>query len=244
MRYLFIHAHPDDETLSTGTIIACLVAGGHEVLVLTATRGEMGMAIEGSLNEGQDLAQVRETERIRALHALGAVDAGWLGAYPNRNPNHPERRYRDSGMEWVTPTIAGPSPDSTPDSFCQANTDEILDDLEAAIGHHLPDVLVSYDSTGGYGHPDHVRCHEVAKQVARTCGIPCGEIHTTSTPTGTRGSWEESFDAHECGGGVLVGKILDAHRSYPTQFTVDKGKIIHVGGQEQEVILSGRLSFP
>ena len=226
MRYLFVHAHPDDETLSTGAIIAGLVAQGDDGLVLTATRGEMGQAVAGSLPPGVELATVRTAERARALVALGAIDAGWLGDPPNRADRRRAipRIYRDSGMEWIEPGIAGPSPQAAPDSLCRADLDEVVADLVAATQYHRPDALVSYDRTGGYGHPDHVRCHEATSRTALELGLPFFEI-VTDPHLAT--NWYDL--SHQ------PTAVLEAHQSYSTQFVVDGDQVIHVGGQSEQI---------
>ena len=230
MRYLFFHAHPDDETLSTGAIICGLTAAGHEVLVLTATRGEMGQAVEGSIAPGTDLTEVRMYERTAALAALQATDAGWLGEPPNRAGCDP-RVYRDSGMEWVSPMCAGPSPDSSPDSFWRADFAEISADLWAALRYYAPDVVVSYDTHGGYGHPDHVRCHEVAVRVTTDLGVPFAQI---TVEEGTGVLW---FDAGD------DPRLIEAHRAYSTQFSVRGERVVHVGGQDQGILRAAGLTI-
>lgn len=225
MRYLFVHAHPDDETLSTGAIISCLRAIGDEVSVLTATRGEMGEAVPGTVAPGEDLATVRLAERARALAALGADDAGFLGTPPNRTPDKQGRIYRDSGMEWVTPTWAGPSADAGADSLCRADIGEVIADIVSSSIRYGAEVLVSYDADGGYGHPDHVRCHDATMAAAELLGVPFRRI--VADPTAA----DEWFDVT----GPDRADVLAAHRAYRTQFTVTGERIVHVGGQEDEI---------
>ncbi|MDR0284389.1 MAG: PIG-L family deacetylase [Propionibacteriaceae bacterium] len=229
MRYLFLHAHPDDETLSTGAIIVALRAAGHVPLVLTATRGERGEVVPGSLSAGPaplDLAGIRAAERVTALAALGATDAGWLGAGSNRTPGQAPRRYRDSGMVWVTPTLAGPAPDAPADCLTRADPDEIVADVAAAATFWQADALVSYNQAGGYGHPDHVRCHEAARAAGVRLGLPAYEITDDHA-----GEWYEAGDG--------APAVLAAHRAYRTQFTVDGDRVIHVGGQVEQIRYAG-----
>jgi len=228
MRWLFVHAHPDDETLSTGAIISCLVARGDTCLVLTATRGEMGEAVPGSVAPNEDLVAVREAERAQALRLLHAEDAGYLGTAPNRS-HAPDRIYRDSGMTWLTPTLAGPSRESVSDSLYQADLNEVVADLVAAALSHGAEALVSYDNDGGYGHPDHVRCHQATQAAARAMGLPFFEIMEDSTLSTT---WYEAPHPEA---------LLAAHHAYSTQFTVQGHQITHVGGQKDKVRLAAGL---
>ena len=230
MRYLFVHAHPDDETLSTGAVIAALAAASHTALVLTATGGERGQAIPGSLPPGADLAVVRAGERARALAALGATDAGWLGEPPNRAPGLLPRRYVDSGMIWVRPGLAGPAPGAPASGLALAPLDEVAADVAAAALAHDAAVLVSYDSSGGYGHPDHVRCHDATARAAAALGLPFHEI-TVALPAD--GGWFEA--------GERAPAVLAAHRCYATQFRLRGDKVTHVGGETEPVRLAAGL---
>jgi len=250
MRWLFVHAHPDDETLSTGAIISCLVSQGDTCLVLTTTRGEMGEAVPGSVGPGQDLTTVRQAERARALTVLGAEDAGWLGEGPNRwrgtnasakagrgESGPPGRVYADSGMSWITPVLAGPSLASGEDSLCSADLDEITADIVASSVNHEAQALVSYDAAGGYGHPDHVRCHRATRAAAAQLGLPFFEIVDDPALATT---WYEVDGLND---------LLAAHRAYRTQFTTgvrggsifDNLAIRHVGGQMDRVRVGAGL---
>jgi len=251
MRWLFVHAHPDDETLSTGAIISCLVSRGETCLVLTATRGEMGEAVPGTLGPGEDLATVRQAERTQSLTALGAEDAGWLGKGPNRwrgtetstmaqgggsGPN--DRIYTDSGMSWISPILAGPGLASGLDSLCSADFDEIVRDIVVSATNHGAQALVSYDDAGGYGHPDHVRCHQATRAAAGRLGLPFFEI------VGDPALADEWYEVGN------LGDLLTAHRAYRTQFTVEMPAdssaveemvIRHVGGQMDLVRVAAGL---
>ena len=250
MRWLFVHAHPDDETLSTGAIISCLVSQGDTCSVLTATRGEMGEAVPGSLGPGQDLVTVRQAERTSALAALGADDAGWLGEGPNRwrgtetftmtqgrGSEAADRVYTDSGMSWISPILAGPGPASGQDSLCSADLGEVVLDIVASATNHGAQALVSYDDAGGYGHPDHVRCHQATQTAAGRLGLPFFEIVDDPALADT---WYEAGSLDD---------LLAVHRAYHTQFTVgiqdaqtpadgavaDEMVIRHVGGQMDHI---------
>ncbi len=223
-RYLFVHAHPDDETLSSGAAVLALRRRGDEPMVVTATRGERGQ-VTGQVAARLDhdgLADCRLAERARALAHLGAVDAGFLGERGNRALDHPDRRYPDSGMTWTTATVAGPDPDAPADAFSRTALAEVVADVVATARHWRADVLVTYDATGGYGHPDHIRCHEATARAAAELGITFLQI----LPAGTPGS--EPLEA-----GPDLDRLLAAHRAYVSQLTVDEGgtTYTHVGGQ-------------
>jgi N-acetyl-1-D-myo-inositol-2-amino-2-deoxy-alpha-D-glucopyranoside deacetylase len=173
-RVLFVHAHPDDESISTGGTIATLVERGAIVTVLTCTRGERGEVIPPELAhfEGSpDLVAIREEELKNALRALGVADGRFLGAAGARRPGLPERLYLDSGMRWGKhgPELAG---DEHPKSLCAADLGEVAADIATVILDVDPDVVVSYDDRGGYGHPDHVRVHHAARRAAEVLRVP------------------------------------------------------------------------
>ncbi|MDR0960300.1 MAG: PIG-L family deacetylase [Propionibacteriaceae bacterium] len=239
-RFLFVHAHPDDETLSTGALILGLERAGHSCAVLTATRGERGEVVAGSLPHDADLVASRALERSRAIAALGAHDAGWLGETPNRQTGSLDRVYADSGMRWITETLAGPAPDAPADAFTRADPAEATDDLVAAIAA-LPRplifpepelILVSYAADGGYGHPDHVRCHEITRAAAKRLSLPFAEITTDRTTTT---AWYEAGDD--------LDRLREAHIAYPSQFTVVGDEIHHVGGQVDRMVVEAGLHF-
>jgi N-acetyl-1-D-myo-inositol-2-amino-2-deoxy-alpha-D-glucopyranoside deacetylase len=180
---LFVHAHPDDESISTGATIATLVDRGAEVVVLTCTRGERGEVIPADLQHLQgspeELGSYRESELGAALDALGVDDHRMLGNANARWTGRAPRRYLDTGMVW------GPSGASAPaeldsDSLSAAELDEVAADIAAVIIEFEPDVVVSYDSHGGYGHPDHVRTHEATRTATQVLGVPFYVIDTAA----------------------------------------------------------------
>jgi N-acetyl-1-D-myo-inositol-2-amino-2-deoxy-alpha-D-glucopyranoside deacetylase len=226
-RALLVHGHPDDETIASGGLLAELVERGVSVVLLTATRGERGEIVAGTLDPTLDeaaLAAAREVELRGALHTLGVVDHYWLGEPPARADGSPSRRYRDSGMVWLRPGLAGPADDAGPDAFARAALGETTDDVAALVSLVRPDLVISYAPDGGYGHPDHVRTHESALGAAQRLGVPFAEL------------------AHEPGPGVewldlehhrrVVTAALQHHRS---QLTVDGDHLVHSGGQRQPI---------
>ena len=219
-RVLFLHAHPDDETLATGTLIADLVARGVEVGVVTATRGERGETRVTSA----DLIALRERELAAALGVLGVHRHGFLGQPPARSAGLPPRRYTDSGMVWLTETLAGAAPDSGPDALTAADPAEAAADLAGYAEWFGAQALVSYDAAGGYGHPDHVACHRIGRRAAALAGTAWFEIvsHPSADP-----------------GAVDLARYRDtvvaALGQYRSQLQVDGDEVVHVGGQRQPV---------
>ncbi|GAA1966580.1 N-acetyl-1-D-myo-inositol-2-amino-2-deoxy-alpha-D -glucopyranoside deacetylase [Terrabacter lapilli] len=167
-RLLFVHAHPDDETLTCGIAMAHHVARGDEVHVLTCTLGEEGEVIPPGLAhlEGDPddrLGPFRHGELTRALSRIGVV-GHVLGADPDAGTDAgPDggggrlSRYRDSGM-------AGSPAAARPEAFAAADLD-VVGGLVADVVRELrPDVVVTYDEHGGYGHPDHVQAHRATRR--------------------------------------------------------------------------------
>jgi N-acetyl-1-D-myo-inositol-2-amino-2-deoxy-alpha-D-glucopyranoside deacetylase len=224
---LFVHAHPDDETLATGALIAELVDRGVRVQLVTATRGERGEVVEGVLAHDVDpltLSTIREAELSSACDILGVSERYWLGTVPARAEGLAERRYRDSGMSWVRPGLAGPSADVTSDALVSAPLDEVTADLIALIDATAPSLVVGYDDAGGYGHPDHVRMHDATVAACRVTATPLAEI------VAERGDDVEWF---ELGGRLaVVSAALEAHA---TQVRVEGADVIHSGGQRHAI---------
>ena len=172
-RVVFVHAHPDDETLATGATIATLVDGGAYVTVVTCTRGELGEVIPPALQHlaGDELGEYRLGELDAALTALGVADHRILGGTGARWQERPPRRYLDSGMRWGA-AGAEPLPSPAGESLSAAELGEVAADIAAVLLDVEPDVVVSYASDGGYGHPDHIRAHEATRTAAEVLGIP------------------------------------------------------------------------
>ncbi len=149
-RLLLVHAHPDDETITTGATMARYAASGARVTLVTCTRGEEGEVAVGALAHlaaGHDdaLGAHREGELAAAMAELGVTDHRFLGG---------AGRYRDSGM-------IGTPPNERPDCFWRTDPREAAGHLAAVIREVRPQVVVTYDPDGGYGHPDHVQAHRV-----------------------------------------------------------------------------------
>lgn len=149
-RMLLVHAHPDDETIATGATMAKYAADGAGVTLVTCTLGEEGeilvpeLAHLASDKEG-GLGEHRIGELTDAMAALGVSDHRWLGG---------AGRWRDSGM-MDTPTNDNPA------CFWRADLDHAVGELVKVIREVRPQVVISYDDNGGYGHPDHIQAHRV-----------------------------------------------------------------------------------
>ena len=165
-----VHAHPDDESLATGALLATWAAAGRPVTVVTCTRGERGEVIGARLahleGDGPALAEHRDHELGRALAALGVRDRGYLDTIPGGT----DERFEDSGMAWVGTGRAG-LPDEVPEgAFVGVGLEEAAERLARVIRSRRPDVVVTYEPGGGYGHPDHVRTHEVTQWAVDLAG--------------------------------------------------------------------------
>lgn len=157
-RLLLVHAHPDDETINNGATMARYVSEGVAVTLVTCTLGEMGEVLVpelGHLAYDRDggLGEHRIGELAEAMKHLGVDDYRFLGA---------PGRYHDSGMAWSESGGATVSADVPAGAFWNADLREAADDLVPVIRETRPQVLVTYDDYGGYGHPDHVQAHRVA----------------------------------------------------------------------------------
>ena len=145
---LFVHAHPDDESMGTGGTIARLVAEGVRVDLVTCTDGAEGEIHDPTLDHDEArprLASIRAAELACSVDALGggAIHHHMLG-------------YRDSGM-------MGTDANGHPDSFWQADLAEATRRVMAIVREARPAVIVSYDENGNYGHPDHINAARIAR---------------------------------------------------------------------------------
>jgi len=177
-RLLLVHAHPDDESIGQGATMAKYVAEGRGVTLVTCTAGEMGEILVPELehlaaDKEDRLGEHRRGEIADAMAALAAkdgatIDHRWLGGFG---------RYRDSGMQWHADGYAIPA-DLPEDGQSHDNTFWYADLTEAAtylveiIREVRPQVLVTYDQFGNYGHPDHIQAHRVAMYAAQLAAVP------------------------------------------------------------------------
>lgn len=138
---VFVHAHPDDEALLTAGTMARAAAEGHRVVLVVATDGAAGLT---SAQYQDDLAETRRAEVEESARHLGVARVVHLG-------------YADSGLDATSP-----------EGFAAAPLAEVVSRLAAVIDEENADVVVGYDPSGGYGHPDHVRVHEAVRAAVRS----------------------------------------------------------------------------
>ncbi|GCD35106.1 1D-myo-inositol 2-acetamido-2-deoxy-alpha-D-glucopyranoside deacetylase [Streptomyces chrestomyceticus JCM 4735] len=160
-RLLLVHAHPDDESINNGATMAKYAGEGALVTLVTCTRGEEGEVIPPDLahlapDRDDALGPYRVEELAAAMEALGVTDHRFLGG---------AGRYRDSGM-------MGAPQNDRPGAFWRADLDEAAGYLVAVVREVRPQVLVTYDDNGGYGHPDHIQAHRVAMRAADLAADP------------------------------------------------------------------------
>ena len=171
---LFVHAHPDDEAIGTGATMAYYAALGARVTLVTCTLGEEGEvhvpALAGlAAGEADQLGGYRVHELAQACAALGVSDHRFLGG---------AGRYRDSGM-MDTPA------NKHPRAFWGADLDEAAGALVEVMRETRPQVAVTYDPNGFYGHPDHIQSHRVtmrAHQLAAAEGFAPAKVYWTGVP--------------------------------------------------------------
>jgi N-acetyl-1-D-myo-inositol-2-amino-2-deoxy-alpha-D-glucopyranoside deacetylase len=169
-RLLFVHAHPDDETISTGATIAHYAFRGAQVHVVTCTLGEEGEVIGErwaglAADRADQLGGYRVAELTAALQALGVSRPIYLGG---------AGRWRDSGM-------AG-ADKGRHQRFVDADQREAVGALVAIIRELRPHVVVTYDPKGGYGHPDHIHTHAVTAAAVAAAGFGAGSTGYPGEP--------------------------------------------------------------
>jgi len=174
---LLVHAHPDDESISTGGVMMKAKARGHRVVLVTATRGEAGEI--HNMDEAASRPRLGEirTEELRAADEILGVDRQeFLG-------------YRDSGMV------------DTPDnkdrrSFHQAKLEDAANRLAVFLREERPDVVVTYADDGVYGHPDHIKAHHVtsaALDLMEHEGVRVKKLYYTAVPRSMMEAYAEQF---------------------------------------------------
>lgn len=174
-RLLLVHAHPDDETINNGATMAKYAAEGVQVTLVTCTRGEEGEVLVESLanlasSRDDKLGEHREIELKKAMVHLGVKDFRFLGS--------PNKKWRDSGM-------IGTAQNERKDVFWQADLTEAAQELVKIILEIKPQVLITYDEFGGYGHPDHIKANQVAMlaaELASNQGWKISKIYWNTMP--------------------------------------------------------------
>ncbi len=167
-RLLLVHAHPDDESINNAATMAKYVAEGAQVTLVTCTLGEEGEILVPDLahlaadrDDALGLHRVGELEA--AMEAIGVTDHRFLGG-----PGH----FRDSGMKWAEDGSATVADATRPDTFWHADLTEAANLLVEIIRETRPQVMVTYDEFGNYGHPDHIQAHRVATYAAALAAVP------------------------------------------------------------------------
>jgi N-acetyl-1-D-myo-inositol-2-amino-2-deoxy-alpha-D-glucopyranoside deacetylase len=148
-----VHAHPDDETIGTGGLMAQAVDAGRRVVLVTCTRGEQGEIVVPEMDTPDNhrrLGEIRAGELEAAMAHLGVTEWENLG-------------YRDSDM-------MGRAGNQDPRTFWQADLDEATGRLVWLVRRYRPQVMTTYNAFGGYGHPDHIRTHDVAVRAYERAG--------------------------------------------------------------------------
>ncbi len=206
-RLLLVHAHPDDESIGTGATMARYAAEGAQVTLVTCTLGELGEIIPPSLAHladgdpggGARLGDYRVGELASACAELGVTDHRFLGG---------PGRWRDSGM-------MGTEGNDDPRCFWRADLDQAADALLDVIREVRPQVLVTYDANGFYGHPDHIQAHRVAWRAFEQGGAyGLTRFYATAPPDSGQVTTEIDATAY-------LGRKLAAMRAHVTQITVD-----------------------
>lgn len=146
------HAHPDDEAIATGGVMAKFASEGHRVVAVFGTGGEHGEVADGFLSLGETLGARRVVETEAAAKILGVQRVEFLG-------------YTDSGM-------MGTPENDLPGSFWRADLDQAASRLAAILTEESADILTIYDEDGTYGHPDHIQVHRVGLKAAELAGTP------------------------------------------------------------------------
>ena len=203
-RLLLVHAHPDDESIGTGATMARYAAEGAQVTLVTCTLGELGEIIPPSLSylaegDGGRLGEYRIGELNAACAELGVTDHRFLGG---------AGRWRDSGM-------MGTDGNDDPRCFWQADVDAAAAALLDVIREVRPQVLVTYDANGFYGHPDHIQAHRVAMRAFQRAGDHGpAKFYATAAPDSAEVTTEIDASAY-------LDSKLAAMRAHATQIAVD-----------------------
>lgn len=222
LRYLFVHAHPDDETLATGVALSTLVRQGHDVHVLTCTLGEEGEVIPEHLRhlaaDADDALGPHRRQELRAAMARLGVHEHVLG---EDRSSRSGSAYRDSGMA-DTPANADPR------SWVAADEAAAVGVIAAHLQELQPDVVVTYDEHGGYLHPDHVAVHRrVRAAVAAMPREGRPQVYVTLIPADVAARDRAWIAGHVGPTAASKGlQILDPEEPYPPS-VVDPGLVTH-----------------
>ena len=198
-RLLLVHAHPDDESITTGATMAYYAARGAQVTLITCTLGEEGEVLapeyeQLAADQADQLGGLRIAELAEAMRALGITDHRYLGG---------AGRFRDSGM-------MGTPANEHPRAFWRAASDPVVFDAAVAAAVEVvrevrPQVVVTYDDNGDYGHPDHIMAHRVATAAVERAADPgygdgepwtVSKVYWTATPKSVLRQGFEAIQGH------------------------------------------------
>jgi LmbE family N-acetylglucosaminyl deacetylase len=196
------HAHPDDESIAAGGTLARAAAAGHRVVLVFATRGELGEPVPGVLADGEQLPVRRSAECYESARILGVQRVEFLG-------------YVDSGM-------MGEPTNDAPYCFWQAPVEHAAKRLALILDEEEADVLTIYDDNGGYGHPDHIQVHRVGKRAAELSGLPVVVQGTVNRDWLLRGIQENGGDASQVPEGMGKPESVITHRVDAVDFVEQK----------------------
>jgi N-acetyl-1-D-myo-inositol-2-amino-2-deoxy-alpha-D-glucopyranoside deacetylase len=190
-RLLLVHAHPDDESIGTGATMAKYAAEGGQVTLVTCTLGELGEVIPPELahlarDADGGLGQYRIGELAAACAELGVTDHRFLGY---------KGKWRDSGM-------MGEPTNDLDGCFWRADVEEAARDLLEVIREVRPQVIVSYDDNGFYGHPDHIQAHRVAWRAYELAEGLVDKFYATAMPKSVLAEAMALMQADGAGGEV------------------------------------------
>ncbi|MFC4058320.1 N-acetyl-1-D-myo-inositol-2-amino-2-deoxy-alpha-D-glucopyranoside deacetylase [Planomonospora corallina] len=227
-RLLLVHAHPDDESIGTGATMAKYAAEGAHVTLVTCTLGEEGEVIPAELahlaaDRDDTLGEHRIGELAAACRAMGVDDHRFLG-WPGR--------WRDSGM-------MGAASNHRENAFWQADVEEAAGELVKVIREVRPQVLVTYDDNGFYGHPDHIQAHRVARRAFELASEPAhgegepwriSKFYLTAMP---RSAIRRATEAmREAGAPFQVAEVEDLPYGCPDEdVTTEIDARAHVGAK-------------
>ena len=173
---LGIFAHPDDEAFGSGGTLAELVQKGHRVTTVCATNGDVGEISDPALATPENLWQVRQGELRDAMAVTGISDVRFLG-------------YRDSGMD-------GTPDNDNPTSLFRADAGKVESQISAVMEELTPDIVITHDPTGGYGHPDHVTVYQRTTAVVESMTVNRPLLYYVCFPRGNfKKLWQEMIDA-------------------------------------------------
>ncbi len=156
LNVLAVFAHPDDEGFGCGGTLAALVAGGHHVTLVCATNGDVGEISDPALATPETLWRVRQRELRQAMDVTGIADVRFLN-------------YRDSGM-------AGTEDNNHPSSLFQAPEEQVVEQVASVLREVRPDLVITHDPTGGYGHPDHITISSRTESAVGLCRDEAGPL--------------------------------------------------------------------